>query len=462
MKTSTYSLLSKTRSQIKNCLYIFVFLFIGLSKVHAADCIIDTAATGGDNVMTGAELVNYINTNGCTGTITIANGVQIQLHTDITIPSVIDRVIIEDGGQIMWFEDVTLTLAPNSAIVIEDTTELDTSHGGDGAISSDGQCNNNRRINIGSFEYSACSGGGNVCIIFSEVIAAGGTIQIDPDFGVIDGTDNQVCFAPTLIDVELNGFVEGTPTYLWTVKSKPIGSTVTFSPSNTVEDPTVTVSEPGSYIFNIAVTIPISDECVSTLITVDADVEIEFIDTISVNIMSVNPGGGGTCNLAVDFTGSGTNAGPNSTYYWDFGDGNNSALQNPSHTYAAGGDYTVTLTITDPDAIADCNTASASDTITITDTPPTITCPPTVNVIADNGLCTALNVDLGDPDVDDDCDISDLTISNDAPSPFPIGTTIVTWTVEDASGNIVTCEQTVTVTDNEIPTITCPDNINQT
>ena len=35
-----------------------------------------------------------------------------------------------------------------------------------------------------------------------------------------------------------------------------------------------------------------------------------------------------------------------STYAWDFGDGNVSAMQSPSHTYAASGLYTVTLTVT--------------------------------------------------------------------------------------------------------------------
>ncbi len=32
---------------------------------------------------------------------------------------------------------------------------------------------------------------------------------------------------------------------------------------------------------------------------------------------------------------------------WDFGDGNSAAVQNPSHTYVAGGTYTVALTVTD-------------------------------------------------------------------------------------------------------------------
>ncbi|WP_345169207.1 HYR domain-containing protein, partial [Algibacter aquimarinus] len=45
---------------------------------------------------------------------------------------------------------------------------------------------------------------------------------------------------------------------------------------------------------------------------------------------------------------------------------------------------------------------------------------------------------------------------------FPIGTTTVTFQVEDASGNIVTCSFTVTVADNENPTIVCLAPINQT
>jgi PKD repeat protein len=35
------------------------------------------------------------------------------------------------------------------------------------------------------------------------------------------------------------------------------------------------------------------------------------------------------------------------TYNWNFGDGNNSSLQNPSHTYSSAGVYLVTLTATD-------------------------------------------------------------------------------------------------------------------
>ena len=39
---------------------------------------------------------------------------------------------------------------------------------------------------------------------------------------------------------------------------------------------------------------------------------------------------------------------------------------------------------------------------------------------------------------------------------FPVGTTIVTFTVDDGGGNTDTCTSTVTVIDNENPVLTCP------
>jgi PKD repeat protein len=56
----------------------------------------------------------------------------------------------------------------------------------------------------------------------------------------------------------------------------------------------------------------------------------------------------GAAPLAVAFTGSGTDPdGTIASYAWTFGDGGTSTLQNPSHTYAAAGNYSATLTVTD-------------------------------------------------------------------------------------------------------------------
>jgi hypothetical protein len=77
-------------------------------------------------------------------------------------------------------------------------------------------------------------------------------------------------------------------------------------------------------------------------------------------------------------------------------------------------------------------------------------------VNADGGQCGA-SVNLGTPVVSDNCGIASIT--NNAPAVFPVGTTIVTWTVTDLNQYTVTAQQTVTVTDNELPSLTAPSNI---
>lgn len=73
----------------------------------------------------------------------------------------------------------------------------------------------------------------------------------------------------------------------------------------------------------------------------------------------------GTINF---FDESITSAG--STYFWDFGDGDTSTLQNPSHTYTTSGTFTVSLTVTN---CAGSNTKTLTNYITITLPTPPIT-----------------------------------------------------------------------------------------
>jgi hypothetical protein len=93
----------------------------------------------------------------------------------------------------------------------------------------------------------------------------------------------------------------------------------------------------------------------------------------------------------------------------------------------------------------------------VDNTIPSITCPANVLVNADPGVCFATGVALGAPLTSDNCSLAAVT--NNAPAQFPIGVTIVTWTAVDGSGNTNACTQSVTVTDNQPPSITCPANI---
>jgi hypothetical protein len=117
----------------------------------------------------------------------------------------------------------------------------------------------------------------------------------------------------------------------------------------------------------------------------------------------------------------------------------------------------VTWTVTDPTGnSATCN----SQDVTVTDIEnPAILCPANVIVSNDVGLCTASGVALGVPIENDNCSV--LSVTNDGVANYPIGTTVVTWTVTDGSLNTASCAQTVTVNDTQNPTIVCPADITQ-
>ncbi|MFD2540886.1 HYR domain-containing protein [Lacinutrix gracilariae] len=103
------------------------------------------------------------------------------------------------------------------------------------------------------------------------------------------------------------------------------------------------------------------------------------------------------------------------------------------------GMHNITWTITDTAGL----TATCIQTVTVQDaTPPVITCPGDITVNVDSGSCTASGVNLGTPTLFDNCG---AVYTNNAPTLFSIGETIVTWTATDGAGLTDTCTQIVTV-----------------
>ena len=113
---------------------------------------------------------------------------------------------------------------------------------------------------------------------------------------------------------------------------------------------------------------------------------------------------------------------------------------------------TITRTWTATDACG--NTASCDQVIEVVDTtPPTITCPP------DATLDCNSSTDTGTAVVDDNCGSVTVTFDDSDPSGDCPQTVTRTWTATDECGNSASCDQTITIDDDEPPTITCPPDV---
>lgn len=115
---------------------------------------------------------------------------------------------------------------------------------------------------------------------------------------------------------------------------------------------------------------------------------------------------------------------------------------------------TEVYTVTD----ASGNETSCSFDITVEDNEdPAIDCPVSFLWPTSPGRCDGLVI-FDIPDVTDNCPGATITQTGGFPPNtfFPIGTTTVEYTAEDASGNITICSFDVTVNDAQDPVITCP------
>ncbi|HRI27947.1 MAG TPA: HYR domain-containing protein, partial [Chitinophagales bacterium] len=128
------------------------------------------------------------------------------------------------------------------------------------------------------------------------------------------------------------------------------------------------------------------------------------------------------------------------------------------------GTTTITYTATDGDG----NTAACSFDVVVTDAnAPTLDCP--MDIVTTNQLnnCSRL-VNWNAPTVSDDCganvqlavDLGNLNPNGSGLALINVGTSTVTYTATDASGNTATCSFNITVQDAENPVITgCPGSI---
>jgi large repetitive protein len=114
------------------------------------------------------------------------------------------------------------------------------------------------------------------------------------------------------------------------------------------------------------------------------------------------------------------------------------------------GETLVTWTAVD----ANGNHTSGTQTVKVVDTTkPVLTVPADITMEA---TAVRTSVDLGQPKV---TDLFPVTIDNDAPDDFPVGTKEVKWLVTDSSGNVALGIQKVTITDKTAPVLHIPADV---
>lgn len=174
----------------------------------------------------------------------------------------------------------------------------------------------------------------------------------------------------------------------------------------------------------------------------DADTEDPSI-TCPANITVSNTVG--QCNAVVNYTAPvGKDECPNASTMQTAGLGSGAAFPL--------GVTTETYVVTD----ASGNTESCSFTVRVNDDDdPKITCPGDLVVNSDPGKCGAI-VTYAAPVFTDNCGVIALESNGFSSGDlFPVGATIVAYQAVDAADNRDECSFTVTVTDNEPPTLIC-------
>jgi len=217
--------------------------------------------------------------------------------------------------------------------------------------------------------------------------------------------------------------------------------------------------------------------------TADLDAALDVASSVSVVVQVANRapaitevpvGATARVGVATEFAFSWSDRGRDDTHVfrWDFNDGSplvttpaTSAMATDEdvhgttdaiHTWAGPGDYGVTVYAIDDDGAFSARGFIVH--VDLDDTPPAASCPPDMTVEATSSAGTV--VTLSGASATDAVDPApSISYSPASGSMFPIGTTTVTVTATDGSGNAGTCSYRVTVRDTTAPSIMCPDDV---
>ncbi len=258
-------------------------------------------------------------------------------------------------------------------------------------------------------------------------------------------------------------FNKGVTLVTWTAQDA-CGSTATCTQSVTVNDtqpPSITSpanvtvnADAGCYATGVSLGVPLATNDNCEILTVTNNAPAQFFKGVTtVTWTAVDTSGNwATCSQIVTvlvgadcptFAGcTAINVALGSPVVSDC---SGTSMTNDAPVVYLLGTNVVTWTVTDDSG----NTATFTQRVIVRDlTPPTITCPADVTVTANSGRA-ATNVALGTPVTGDNCSVA--SVVNNAPAVYPLGLTVVTWTVTDGSGNTTVGFQTVTVVPSSSP-----------
>jgi hypothetical protein len=276
----------------------------------------------------------------------------------------------------------------------------------------------------------------------SNLLAISVVSSVTPSVSIVVSPGSTICPGSSATFTATATNAGTLPSYQWFVNATPVGTnSATYVGSTLVTGDQVlcevTSNDPCASPTSInsnTITMTVGDAVAPTAVCQNLTV-------------SLDAGGNGSTTAAAVDNGSTDNC----TSVGSLG----LSLSATSFTCANLGTNSIVLTVTD----AASNTGTCTATVTVVDNiAPAITCPANSSTSADPGLCTAV-VTYATPSGTDNCTpTTTLTSGLASGAAFPLGTTTNTFTVTDGASNTATCAFTVTVVDNQGPTITCPSN----
>ena len=288
--------------------------------------------------------------------------------------------------------------------------------------------------------FSACNWGTGIPMTNNQVVSGFNVQGITPIAPVANFTANTTTGSAPL-NVQFTDTSSNTPTsWLW-----DFGDGTT----STSQNPDHIYSEPGTY--NVTLT-AINDGGNNTIVQNNfINVPYPPVAGFTTNVTNgLNP-------LNVQFNDQST--GTVTSYYWDFGDGTNSTLQNPTHIYTLPGTYTVTETVTGPGGN---NTITLTNMITVfNSTPPNVTATQDTGIYNSSQNVTLMSDQPGSTIyyTTDGSDPQTSPTSVPYSNPIPVNSTTTLQFEAVNQGGVWSTRYTKTYTiDTSIPSVTANPN----